>query len=669
MENSLFLVYALLFLTCIRNAFTLPFDNVYVIHSMSKSEHYFTVPLQLKQMNLTFRAVEGKSCSDSDVASAWRNRSSTFPKHNDSFRHFSKYLRFRAWTSLNSCGAYAYLFTWLEVIEDARRRGFKTIFVLDDDVMFVERFLERLKHTLSVAPRWDVLFLGASEWSDWNSLEFSEGFYMIGNKTCGSYALLLKRRAFLGMKDDLETFMSPPDRLPLLNQCSSPSLSCLVSYPNIVVPDVSSSAIRSGRDMEQHARMMRWPLHAVMFPPEVPKVTLLARSEENVAAIRRELFTTSLYVRVLYYSQDGWRPFHGSGNISSDITKFSNSTPLPLGLRWIVVAPRHAHVQYEDIWNFLRNDILGDEKPTILQYHSTRSTDVVHPFRHSIIVTTHLRNQGQEAALSAACQTWNGTIEVIVVHDRPSIPAPLESFARLPYAHHVNRSITTIQHSIVRGGAAARNTGILNSHGKYVSFLDGDDVHARRKVSIVENAFHSMPNAHGLWTRISNRGYLNPRGSLHDAVVNWLFKELHMQSSTLTIDVRVVHMLNGFDESFDRHQDVEFMTRFFLAGYKAERLSQRLVHVKMCNSSSNIPHRDKLQRIKCHLLEKILPMISDIREAGEVTKNVVLHQARIFRAPIKENNVLCGCVDSLVNRGYCDIRCNSIYSENLVRKK
>ncbi len=53
--------------------------------------------------------------------------------------------------------------------------------------------------------------------------------------------------------------------------------------------------------------------------------------------------------------------------------------------------------------------------------------------------------------------------------------------------------IRYIKHNINRGSSAARNTGIENSKGKYIAFLDSDVIWLRDKLEKQINIFKIFP--------------------------------------------------------------------------------------------------------------------------------------------------------------------------------
>ena len=93
----------------------------------------------------------------------------------------------------------------------------------------------------------------------------------------------------------------------------------------------------------------------------------------------------------------------------------------------------------------------------------------------SVIITTYKRPlQIVSRAISSVLNQTYTQLELIVVDDSPSSfegrDAIEQYIKNLP-----DKRIRIIQHDNNRGACAARNTGIQDSKGNYIAFLDDDD--------------------------------------------------------------------------------------------------------------------------------------------------------------------------------------------------
>src|SRR5262245_27684083 len=87
----------------------------------------------------------------------------------------------------------------------------------------------------------------------------------------------------------------------------------------------------------------------------------------------------------------------------------------------------------------------------------------------SVIIPTHNRAHFLPTALRSVLDQTFQDLEIMVVDDASTDGTPgIRQQFQDPRIHW-------LRHDSNRGGAAARNTGIANSRGEYIAFLDDDD--------------------------------------------------------------------------------------------------------------------------------------------------------------------------------------------------
>lgn len=93
----------------------------------------------------------------------------------------------------------------------------------------------------------------------------------------------------------------------------------------------------------------------------------------------------------------------------------------------------------------------------------------------SVIIPTYKRSEMLENAINSVTKQSYKNIEIIVVDDNDSESIDRINTEKLMKKYKNNNMIKYIKHLKNKGGCAARNTGVKNSSGKYISFLDDDD--------------------------------------------------------------------------------------------------------------------------------------------------------------------------------------------------
>ena len=186
--------------------------------------------------------------------------------------------------------------------------------------------------------------------------------------------------------------------------------------------------------------------------------------------------------------------------------------------------------------------------------------------RVSIIITTcRGTDKLQRAVDSALNQTYND-IEVIVVDDNGAGTEEQKKTACMMEKYRYVRNVKYIVHDFNRNGAVARNTGAKNATGIFYAFLDDDDFFLPRRTEMLI-AGCKKHNCESAYSSVLFVRGQEPESGLHALEKGFSRDDLLITQSLLGtgsnifISKKVFDSINGFDESFKRYQDVEFMIR------------------------------------------------------------------------------------------------------------
>lgn len=187
----------------------------------------------------------------------------------------------------------------------------------------------------------------------------------------------------------------------------------------------------------------------------------------------------------------------------------------------------------------------------------------------SVIIPTYKRPTFLPRAIQSVLNSTYKNVEVIVVDDnndgdefRALTEKVMASFL------DENDNIKYVKHKVNKNGSAARNTGFKNSSGEYLMFLDDDDEFLPTKIEAQVNRMEQLDSSWGAcYTRyidVSKDGKL--RYSAETAEGSLLVKELSRNlfvhaGSNLMVRRSVYEEVGGFDESFTRNQDIEFLIK------------------------------------------------------------------------------------------------------------
>lgn len=263
--------------------------------------------------------------------------------------------------------------------------------------------------------------------------------------------------------------------------------------------------------------------------------------------------------------------------------------------------------------------------------------------------------------------------ELIVVDDNDPAAEARRRTEAVMAAYREESRIYYIQHNQNRNGAAARNTGIARAAGEYIAFLDSDDEYAPQRLEHCLAALEGAPDPWaGVYTgcEIWQNGQLVRRRT-HIKSGNFLAETLAAafplsSGSNLFLRAQVVRELGGFDEDFRRHQDYEFLVRYFR---RYSLLALPEVLLTKHELGANRPNLDAFQKTKCQYLEKYRPEISALRPTQRATVYAE-HALGLQAAALAEGRPGAFCrftVQALVRRpGYTLIRTAKLFGRRIL---
>lgn len=196
----------------------------------------------------------------------------------------------------------------------------------------------------------------------------------------------------------------------------------------------------------------------------------------------------------------------------------------------------------------------------------------------SIIIPTYKQAKLLPNSIRSALNQTYSNIEIIVIDDNEpfSEERKLSEIAMKEFSD--NSKVIYVKHEKNKNGAAARNTGISISSGEYIAFLDDDDQFLPEKIELQVKYLLENKEYQGVYCGSIIRGknvIPSLKGNLSKEL---LLINTNLYTPTLLFYREIVIDLNGFNESFSRHQDYEFMLRYF-EKYDIGLVEQALVKI------------------------------------------------------------------------------------------
>lgn len=259
----------------------------------------------------------------------------------------------------------------------------------------------------------------------------------------------------------------------------------------------------------------------------------------------------------------------------------------------------------------------------------------------SVVIPTYKNRGGLTRSVdSALAQDYKDLIEVIVVDDNDPKGEDRKNTQALMQKYSDNPKVIYICHEKNKNGAAARNTGIKASKGNYIAFLDDDDIFLDGKLT-KQVAFldsHSDYDAVYCLARRSKYG-CSQRIIEGDGTREILLLESNFFTPSLMFRREVLEKINGFDESFRRHQDYELLLRYFATGYKIGCVPEVLIEIGT-NQGENIPTGEKVNKLKAYFFDKFKSFIEneDKKTPGFARQVYTKHYAGVFLSHLKHKH-------------------------------
>jgi glycosyltransferase involved in cell wall biosynthesis len=244
----------------------------------------------------------------------------------------------------------------------------------------------------------------------------------------------------------------------------------------------------------------------------------------------------------------------------------------------------------------------------------------------SVIIPTYKRNDMLDRAIISVLNQTYKNIEVIVVDDNNNDSVYREKTEEIMQKYSNNSNVIYIKHAENKNGAAARNTGIANSQGDYIAFLDDDDEFCEDKILLQVDRLSKLDDS---WGGIYCACQLYTDGIEIRKLMNFtegnICKELLLMDnsiyagSTFLVRRKVIEELEGFDESFTRHQDWELLVRFFRK-YKIAYVNEILVKIHTDSDINRITNAENMEKLELKYLDTF---INDISQFSIEIQNLI----------------------------------------------
>lgn len=196
----------------------------------------------------------------------------------------------------------------------------------------------------------------------------------------------------------------------------------------------------------------------------------------------------------------------------------------------------------------------------------------------SVVITTYKRSEMLTRAINSALNQSHQNIEIVVIDDNDPNTKYRMVTEELMEQYSSNSKVRYVKHEYNKNGAAARNTGIKEAKGKYIAFLDDDDIFLPHNVETHLKAVENSDAEASYSGFRKNNETFNPVLS-GNILFEILSGEVLIRTSTLFMNREIADKVGGWDTSYRRNQEVGLLARFFKAGYNIKAVNEVLIHI------------------------------------------------------------------------------------------
>ena len=258
----------------------------------------------------------------------------------------------------------------------------------------------------------------------------------------------------------------------------------------------------------------------------------------------------------------------------------------------------------------------------------------------SVVIPTYGGSHSLERAIDSVLLQNYSNFDVIVVDDNDPQTEARKRTESMIRKYEKDSRVLYIQHPFNKNGAAARNTGVKASDAKYICLLDDDDMFLQDHILYEVEYLEHNPDFKACYCWRKQRGVEicgTETGDLSGSLLDLSFTPT---TPSIMIHRDCYLSLGGFDEAYRRHQDYEFLLRYF-ERYKIGVVNAVLLEL-VGNDVNNQLQGKKLYDLKISFFSEFGDKIEEIdrKSPGFKRKAYAMHFSAACKELLRHGNLI-----------------------------
>ena len=223
----------------------------------------------------------------------------------------------------------------------------------------------------------------------------------------------------------------------------------------------------------------------------------------------------------------------------------------------------------------------------------------------SIIIPTYNRPGMLERAITSCLEQTYKNIEILIIDDNNPNTQGRKETEEFMKKYTSNKKVRYIKRKRNGGGCESRNTGIKNSKGKYIAFLDDDDYYFNEKIEkqldfMIKNDLDASFTGSETFDETSNKlvkVQKHDKFEKYDSILKYHIVEMIVSPQTFMYKKDVLDKIGGFD-NVPAGQEYYLMHKTITKNYKVGCMHDVLARICIHSGDRITTSKNKLKAEK-----------------------------------------------------------------------